>query len=135
MFWWFPGSRKAITMAFTGSATVKQVSDRKFRITGLSLAGAAAGTISLLGGTGDVKLPDLPNWGPYKSAGSTVALADAIECHAVPAASGAVAAVGSQSPAIVKTGTTEADFLITVTNLNGAGVASGALEFFVTFHD
>ena len=125
-------------MAFTGIAVVKKVSDRKFRITGLSLAGAAAGTISLAEGAGAV-LIDAPKevWGPYVSAGEqggAVSLQDAVECHVVPADAAATAAVGSQTPAIVKTGSTAVDFLITLTNRNGGGVASGDLEIDVTFH-
>ena len=123
-------------MAFTGSAVIKKVSDRKFRITGLSLAGAAAGTISLAEGAGAV-LIDAPKevWGPYVSSGEQgggVTLQDAIECHVIPADAAATAAVGSQTPAIVKTGTDAADFLVTLTN-RGV-VASGALEIVVQFH-
>lgn len=45
-------------MAFTGGASFQQVSEQVVRITGLSLAGAAAGTIGPAGSGADVELPE-----------------------------------------------------------------------------
>ena len=124
-------------MAFTGSAVIKQVSDGKFRVTGLSLAGGASGTISFEEGAGDVKIEPPGGWGPYKSSGEqggAVSLQDAVECRVIPADAAATAAVGSQRPAVVKTGTKASDFLITLTNRNTGEVSSGGLEFYIEFH-
>lgn len=120
-------------MAFTGTATVTQVSDRIVRITGVALASAAAGIIGLNGHTGasvDVALPDAFNTGAYKYASATVTLADAIECVAQAAALGVATAIPL---AIVKTGTTEADFRLTITNTHGS-LATPNLEIYITFH-
>src|SRR5262245_9985039 len=115
-------------MAFTGTATVKQISDGIVRITGLSLAAGAAGTIGLHGnsGTPGVTLPTAFQPAPYEYAAAVVPLQDSIECLVQEAATG-VAVVVPLS--VVKTGTTNADFLITITN-NGAA-ASPNLEMYV----
>lgn len=123
-------------MAFTGTAVIKKVGEGKFRITGLSLASGASGTISLDQGSGDVQL-DAPEWGPYQSSGEQggdVNLADSIEVRAIPADAAATAAVGAQSPAVVKTGTVPSNFLATLTNRNVGEVNSGELEIYVEFH-
>ncbi len=113
-------------MAFTGSATVKKVSDRIYRITGLSLAGAASGTISLSGGTGDVKLPETPTWNKYDEVG----LDDSIDVTSQP-----VTGVATRVPVTtVKTGDGPTDWLCTMTNGTG-GTASGNLEIYLKFHD
>lgn len=122
-------------MAFTGTAVITKVSESKFRITGLSLAGAAAGTISLSGGTGAVKV-DAPQWQPFQSSGlqgGNVDLSESVECIVIPADVAATAAIGAQTPAVVKTGTTPSDFLVTITNRNAASAASGGLEIYLTF--
>jgi hypothetical protein len=112
-------------MAFTGVAVVTKVSDREFRITGLSLANGAAGTIGLDGGTGDVDL--VAGWAAYAAA-SLVTLQDAIRVTI------GLAGVAAVAPAIqvVKTGTTVADFLATLTN--GGAAPSGDMEIYVEFH-
>ncbi len=119
-------------MAFTGSATVKLVSDSVVRITGLSLAGAASGTISLAEATGaDVECPAAFKPRTYVSSGGVaVALQDAVEVLVLVGGLG----VTTQVPiAVVKTGTTLAGFLITLTNTTAA-TASAALEIYIRFH-
>lgn len=119
-------------MAFTGSATVKAVSDRIVRITGLSLAGNASGIIGLNGATGsapDVKTPATFQPSPYNYDGSVVALQDAISVSIAPDA----AVANPLQVFAAKTGTTPADFRITVTNSSGS--ATPELEFYVRFHD
>ncbi len=119
-------------MAFTGTATVKLVSDNLVRITGLSLAGAAAGTISLQEGVGaEVECPAGFKPRTYKSSGNTsVSLQDAVEVNVLVAGLG----VTTQVPiACVKTGTTVAGFLITLTNTTAA-TTSASLEIYVRFH-
>ena len=61
-------------MPFTGAAVFQKVSDGLVRVTGLSLAASAAGTISLFGEGGDVELPDSFNISPYQD----VDLAEAV---------------------------------------------------------
>lgn len=115
-------------MAFTGTATVKLVSERKVRITGLSLASGASGTISLSGGTGDVKCPAEFKPSPYVVA-AAVALQDSVQVTL-----GLVTAVATAIPVeVVKTGTTAADFLITLTNNHGS-LASPDQEIYLEFH-
>lgn len=121
-------------MAFTGSATVKQVSDRIVRITGLSLAAAASGTVGLFGATGTppgVTLPEQFQTEHYEYLGSNVPFADAIEVTAQAAATGVATAIPI---AIVKTGTTTADFRATITNTH-ATLATPDLEIMVKFHE
>jgi hypothetical protein len=116
-------------MAFTGSATILQVSDRKVRITGLSLASAAVGTISLSGGTGAVKLPHAFKASAYVAEEHTVNLQDSIQASIIP-----TTAVATAIPVeIVKTGTTPTDFLISLTNNHGS-LASPNLEIYIEFH-
>lgn len=119
-------------MAFTGVAVFQMVSDRKCRVTGLSLALAAAGTISLAEGAGDFKLPasfhpELQTKIPdaIGSGSNTPVLVDLVEVTVV-----AAAAAPAAAPAVgaVKSGAnTRAAFLVTFTNRDGAN-ASGALE-------
>lgn len=119
-------------MAFTGAATVKKISDRKFRITGLSLAAGASGDIGLAqNANADVAL-QAPGWDRYETSGlqgGAVNLAEAIQVTVVKAEAG----LGTtEACAIVKTGDGPTDFLATVSNPDAA--ASGALEIFVEYH-
>jgi hypothetical protein len=118
-------------MAFTGTATVVLVADNLVRITGLSLAGAAAGTISLAEGTGaGVELPAAFKPRPYVSGDdSAVSLIDSVEVSM-----NVVTAVTTLVPiTVVKTGTTLATFLITFTNTTVA-TASAGLEIYIRHH-
>lgn len=119
-------------MAFTGVAVVVQVSDRKVRITGLSLVAAAAGTIALFGhaaGPG-VILPEGFKPDPYtNSEGATISLQDSIQVSMIPDA-----AVATAIPIeVVKSGTDAADFLATLTN-NHASTTSPRVEIYVEWH-
>lgn len=121
-------------MAFTGTATIKQVSDSIVRITGLSLgAGPVSGTIGLhteTGGAPDVVLPVgfQPLTYQYGNVPGLVSLQDSITVDVY--AAGAV--TNALQVSVVKTGTTPADFRATVTNSSGS--ASPALEMYVKFH-
>ncbi len=109
-------------MAFTGTPTIEKISQNRFRITGLSLGIGAAGTIAMAPGSGEVELT-APDWQPEGS----VNLADAVKVDYILVSGATVApAVG-----VVKTGTTQANFLATLTNLGPA--ATGALEILVEF--
>lgn len=110
-------------MAFTGTATQALVSDRMVRITGLSLANTAAGTISLFGGGGNVELPDAFNPEPYRD----IDLAESLEVSFV------AAATLSAAPLRVSVTKTASPLLITLTNDDGTN-ATPALEIFVKFH-
>lgn len=118
-------------MAFTGTAAIHQITDRMVRVTGLSLGASATGTIGLNGNTGTpgVRLPAAFQPAPYTYAGATVSLQDSVRCEVVPA----VGATQTFPIGVVKSGTTDADFLMTLAN-TGASV-SGNLEFYITFHD
>ncbi len=118
-------------MAFTGTPVVEKISDRLFRITGVSLAGDASGTIGFSDKTvaPEVEI-EAPTLQPYKLAGSVaVSLQAAVQTLINP-----VTDVTSAVPiSVVKTGTTHADFVITVHN-DTAATASGGLEIYVEFH-
>lgn len=119
-------------MAFTGTATVIPISDRIVRITGLSLAAGASGTIGLFtaSGTPGVKTPQSFQPAVYEYNTTSVGLQSSIEVTSQPAAVGVATAVPIS---IVKTGTTNADFLATLTNTSV--VNSPDLEIMVRFHD
>jgi hypothetical protein len=119
-------------MAFTGTATVQQISDNIVRITGLSLAAGANGTVGLFGnaGTPGVRLPDAFNPAPYVAEGVSVPLAASLDVTVAPAAVGVATAIPY---AVVKSGTTASDFLATITNTHGS-LASPNLEIYVKFH-
>jgi hypothetical protein len=114
-------------MAFTGIPVVQRVSDRMYRITGISLEGGAAGTIGLAGGTGEIDILDAPEWTPYED----VTLQDAVSLRMVPVTD---ATNWENRIRVVKTGTTQANFLITLTNDDTEEQASPELEFYVEFH-
>lgn len=116
-------------MAFTGiaNAVINQISDRVVRITGLSLAGLASGTISFTGGpASDVALPaaftpdDVPN-----------ATATMVDRTRVTVQQTASAATGMPYHVVKNAGVGggPASFQITITN-DGAA-ASGALEIYI----
>jgi hypothetical protein len=112
-------------MAFTGVAVVTKITDGLVRITGLSLAGAAAGTISLFEGVGSVKLPDACNWGPD----GDVDLVEAIQVYMNP-----VTSVATAIPIrVVKAGTVPTTWLATLTN-DTVSTPSPELEIYVRFH-
>ncbi len=119
-------------MAFTGTAVVQQISDNLVRITGLSLAAGASGTIGLFGnsGTPGVRLPNSFNPAPYVAENAQVPLAASLDVSVAPAAVGVATAIPY---AVVKAGTGEADFVATVTNTHGS-LASPNLEIYVRFH-
>jgi hypothetical protein len=110
-------------MAFTGTPVVENVADNCVRITGVSLGIGAAGTLAFAEGTGEAEFT-CPKWNPH----ADVSFQDAIEVRPV------LVSAESVAPAlqIVKTGTTKADFVATITN--GGAAASGTLEFYVFFH-
>lgn len=118
-------------MAFTGVATIVKVSDKKFRITGLSLAGDASGTIGFSDKTvaAEVSLV-APEWQPYRNAeNDLISLQDSVEARV-----GIVTDVTTPVPiSVVKTGTDHGDFVITLHNDTAATVSAG-LEIYVEFH-
>lgn len=114
-------------MAFTGVAVVKRVSDNMVRITGLSLAAGATGTISQAAGAGAVKFPDgMPPWTAYEA----VTLQDAVEVSTNPASDVSNFAIPIR---VTKTGVDASNFLITLEN-DAAATASANLDIYVKFH-
>lgn len=120
-------------MAFTGTPTVKQVSDNCVRITGVSLAAGASGTIALHGETGstpDVTLPASFKPIHYVVDEAIVSFQDALAVEVQCAATGVATAIPF---AVVKSGTTVADFRATITNTH-ASLATPNLEIYVRYH-
>lgn len=118
-------------MPFTGAATIKKLSDSLYRITGLSLAPAATGTISLAEGAGQVEIVGT-GWTPYASEGThggEVTLNESIQVTVDVAEAGLAV---TEPVSIVKAGTVPSNFLVTLANPDAA--ASGALEIYVRFH-
>ena len=119
-------------MAFTGTPTIQKISDRKFRITGVSLGIAATGTVGLAANAGaEVKL-QAPDWDRYVEPGlqgGQVELDASVQVDVV-----YVDAAGTTTEpvTVTKTGDGPTDFLATLTNRDAA--ASGALEIYVSYH-
>jgi len=115
-------------MAFTGTPVVKQIADNKVRITGISLANGANGTIGLHGATGSppgVTLPEAFKTMHYDYDGVNVPFQDAISLTInLTAGTGGL-------PVQAKSGTTVGDFRITLTD---SGSAHPGLDLIVTFH-
>jgi hypothetical protein len=118
-------------MAFTGTPVVVKVSDRMFRITGVTLAGDASGTIGLLGKLTPAEVSlNAKGWGAYKNAdGEAVTLIDAVSVVV-----GVTTDVTAAVPiSVVKTGVDTDNFLITLHN-DSAATVSASLEIYVEFH-
>lgn len=121
-------------MAFTGTPATQRLGNNKFRIAGgITLAGDASGTIGFSDKTvaAEVSLA-APDWQPYSVGGSgatsEVTLIEAIEVSITIGTD-----VTTPVPiSVTKTGTTHADFVITLHN-DTAATVSGELEIFVTF--
>lgn len=115
-------------MAFTGTPVITQVSDSKVRVSGISLANGAAGTIGLHGATGSapgVTLPATFLTEHYTFDGANVPFQDSINVSiSVTSGTGGV-------PVVAKTGTTTHDFRITLTD---SGSAHPGLDLIITFH-
>jgi len=121
-------------MAFTGAATTKIISDCKARITGLTLAGAAAGTISLSNGAGEVKLPAACKWHAYENAQkvNVLPLGDLLYVSGLMAAdaNGVVGKVQQTKAGAADDGS---DFLLTLTNSDAMN-ATPAMEINLAYH-
>ncbi len=119
-------------MAFTGTPTFQMVSDSICRITGLSLGASTAGTIGLTGHTGgapDVTMPAQFKTEHYAYLGTNVPFQAFIDVDVKPV----TALAGFTQAAVAKTGTSLADFRITITN--SFGTASPGLEIYVKIHN
>jgi hypothetical protein len=118
-------------MAFTGVITTTQINDRTVRITGATLDLGASGTIGLAGSTGtpDITLPAAFEAAAYTYQGTPIGLQDNLDVDINMVSSGGLT---NLMPSVQKTGTTAADFLITVVNTNAA-IATQTMEIVVTF--
>jgi hypothetical protein len=122
-------------MAFTGTPTIKQTADNIVRITGLSLAAGAVGTIGLFGATGtppDVVLPRAFKTEHYTYDDAVVQLADGLHVTVGLADNAAGGGGGNIQLAPIKTGTTVPTFRTTITNPGGS--VSGGLEIWFKYH-
>lgn len=116
-------------MAFTGTPALHRVSDGMVRLTGVSLAAGADGTISMDAGTGEVKFgaaQGIAPWEPYEG----VSLQTAVKVETNPVTDVSNFGIPIR---VVKTGTDPSDFLITLTN-DSAATASAELEIYISFH-
>jgi hypothetical protein len=119
-------------MAFTGSATIQIIADGIARITGLSLAAGAAGTISLSAGSGQVLLPAYFKAAPYVAEPSAGTVPTSASIDVTAKASDASTPLGGDAR-VTKVGNGVTDFLATLTNMNLAS-ATASLEIYVKFH-
>lgn len=119
-------------MAFTGTATLTQISDGQVLIKGLSLAATVAGQIGLFGSGAEIELPEGFKPSIYSRGGSSIALSLSIEVTAQPAAVGVATAIPL---AIVNTGgsTVPDNWRSTITNTH-ATLATPNLDIMVKFH-
>ncbi len=114
-------------MAFTGTPTVTSLGKNTVRITGISLAAAASGTIGLTGGGAGVSLPaNFPSAVDAALSAAGLTMADGVDVRYNRSSSG-----GTQAShlTVAKQAT---PFLITLTNPDGAN-ASGSLEIYVQY--
>lgn len=116
-------------MAFTGTAIIKKVTDKCYRITGVSLAGNAdeLGSIGFSDKTvpANVSIAAI-DWDPYEINGDLVSLVDMVQVEVRQLNISS----GSETLRVGKSGTTRQDFQI---NINNYGVsATGPLEIYVS---
>lgn len=118
-------------MAFVGVATITQINDRLVRITGVTLAADSAGTIGLFGFVGpvDITLPAAFHVSAFSYAGNPVSLQDAIAVRITLISANAVS---NLEPSVLKSGTTVADFLVSVNNTDLA-LGTQSLEIEISF--
>ena len=119
-------------MAFTGTANIQQVSDSIVRVSGLSLAAGASGTIGLavFSGTPDVRLPAGFQPTAYTYNGDSITLGDALDVTAQPNAA-SPAMVGPI--AVVKSTAKPSSWFATLTNPTAS--ASATLEIYIKYHE
>jgi len=122
-------------MAFTGTPVVQQITDQTVRITGLSLALSASGTIGLFGdGGAGVQLPESFKPNPYSAPAGYGPATDGVLSQAdVVDASVVIADAASALAKPVGVTKGGSPFRVTVTNPDGTN-ASGALEIWVKYH-
>ncbi len=118
-------------MAFGGTPTIVQVNDRLVRITGVNLASAnTSGTIRLTGGpASDLTLPANFHASGFTYNGSPVSIQDAVRVNINPVSAGPLT---NLQPSVSKTGTTQSDFQITITNTS-ASLTTQTLEIEISF--
>lgn len=113
-------------MAFTGTPTVTKISDNLFRITGVSLAGDASGTIGLSQDATPSEVALVaPGWGPR----GDLDLTELVEIR-ISLATDVTSAVPIS---IAKAGGTPQTFQATLHN-DSAATASAELEIWVEYH-
>lgn len=122
-------------MAFTGTPALQKLGNNKFRIAGgITLAGDASGTIGFSDKSvaAEVSLP-APNWQPYSVGAGSAATVNVTLIEAIQVDITVQTDVTSAVPiSVVKTGTTHADFVITLHN-DSAATVSGELEIWIEY--
>ena len=118
-------------MAFTGTPVIQKISESKFRITGVSLAAAATGTIGLTQHpSAEVQL-EAPQWDRYQTPGLQGGQVEVDAAVEVRITYVDAAGTTTEPVTVTKTGDSPVDFLATLTNRDAA--ASGELEIYVEF--
>ncbi len=119
-------------MAFTGTPTVAQISDRTCRITGVSLVAGDSGVIGLHGSGAEVELPASFKPVPYTyyPTNNNVSQIESVRVTINPVTDVSNYAIPIR---VVKTGAA-ATFAITFTN-DEAAVTSPDLEIYVEYRD
>lgn len=122
-------------MAFTGTPALQKLGNNKFRIAGgITLAGDASGTIGFSDKSvaAEVSLP-APSWQPYTVGAGSAAAVNVTLIEGIQVSIVNLTDVTTPVPfSIVKTGTTHADFVITIHN-DTAATVSPEMEIFVEY--
>ena len=125
-------------MPFTGTPVVTRVSGRVARITGISIASGATGTIGLNeNGSAEINLPDSIDWSPYAGADAGDGVVDLEEACEVSYTFNTDPGPPDQSIRIAVTKANGGDpsaFLITFESFDVGEDDSGQLEIYIRFH-
>lgn len=111
-------------MAFTGTPTVTSLGTLVVRVTGVSLAASASGTIGLPGGGSNVSLPSNFPTTPDAGAG-TLTMLDLVDVRFQ-------RATGGTQASFLNVAKTNSPFVITISNPDVTN-ASGPLEIYVQY--
>lgn len=115
-------------MAFGGAPVIKQVTKTLWRLTGVTLAGAASGEIGFSDKTVPAEVEIVaPDWQPKQVDGAIVSLQDAVKVTVEAADDDVVTAIPIS---VIKSGTTHLDFAITLHN-DTAATLSPDLEIYI----
>jgi len=119
-------------MPFVGTPVLELVGDRELRLTGISLQASVTGTIGLFQATGvapDIKLPESFVVDAYTYGGVAQSISAGLQVVVVPATAGPVT---NLPVSVVKSGTTQADWRVSIVNTN-SGLQTQDMEIWFRF--